>query len=269
MKNITLRNYLLMCISAIALVAYCYALPQPKVYSRHRLSPEMQARLDHAHQLLKQGQQERRSGDLAEAEADLKACLAENVSTNQFARAELAQIYDAEGRTNDAIQVYQTMLHPPANEGSGGTFAQDGLALIHCAMALNKAGRWPEAVQAYEVSLSNRDMPDNQQHLSANEPRLDVHFDPDVPQPKAMEAMLYVVLGRWYGHDYQNAFPQFKEATAIDPSLAIAHFYSGYALQGQGRSAEAQKAFQKAAALDNGDIKAAALKELPGTMQPR
>ena len=36
-----------------------------------------------------------------------------------------------------------------------------------------------------------------------------------------------------------------------------------------GRRAEAQKAFQKAVALDDGDIKAAALKELPGAMQPR
>jgi len=270
MKNIPLRNYLIMCVSAIALIAYCHALPQPKVYSRHLPSPEMQARLDRAMQLLKQGQQERRLGDLTKAEADLKACLAEDVSTNQFARAELAQIYKAEGRTNDAIQVYQTMLHPPANEGNGGTFAQDGFALVNYAMALNKVGRWPEAVQAYEAALNNPNMPDSQEHLSADEPCLDVQFDPNTPQPRTMEAMLHVVLGRRYGHNYQEALPQFEAARTIDPNLAIAHYYTGYALQGEGHNAAAQIAFQQSAQLDTeGAIKAAVQKKMPNVMQPK
>lgn len=264
MKKSNLFSYLLMCVPAIALAVYCYALPQPKVYSRHRLSPELQARVKRANQLFKQGQQERRLGDLTDAEADLKACLAEDTGANQLARQELAQIYEAEGRTNDAIQVYQTMLHPPANEGHGGTVAQDGFTLIHYAMALNKAGHWPEAMQAYEASLSNPNMPDSQENLSADAPRIETDFNPTVPQQNKMAAMLHVVLGRRFGHNYADALPEFEAATAIDPNLAIAYYYTGYALQGEGHHTEAQVAFRKAIRLDTeGTVKAAAQKELP------
>lgn len=258
MKSLTLRNYLLMCVSAVILVSYTTAGSHVKNYSRHGFSREMQARLNRAAQLLRQGQQERRAGDLNAAEADLKACLKENVSTNQFARQELAQVYETEGRTDEAIQVYQTMLHPPINEGTGGTFSADGFTLIHYANALNNAGRWPEAVQAYEEVVKNPNMPDNQENLAIDEPRLTMPFNSNVPQQTAMRAMLHVALGRRYGHNYQQALPQFEQAVATDPNLAIAHFYEGYTLRGQGHSIEANKAFATAAKLGTGSVQSAA-----------
>ncbi len=262
MKNLTVLSCLLLSISVVLIGSYMTNASHVRVYSNRRLSPELRMRVDRANSLLKQGSQERRAGDLADAENDLKACLAEDVATNQFARQELAQVYEAEGRTAEAIQVYQTMLHPPANEGNGGTFSQDGFTLIHYANVLNDAGRWPEAVQAYGEILKNPNMPDNQEHPASNEPHLEMSFNPGIPEPVAMKAMLHIALGRRYGHNYKEALPQFEQAVATDPNIAIAHFYRGYALRGQGRLAEANRAFATAGKLDDISVQAAARAQL-------
>lgn len=234
---------------------------QAKNHSRHALSPEVQARVDRADRLLKEGQQARRAGNLETAETELQECVKEHTAADAFAREELARLYETEGRTDEAIHAYHDMIHPP-NGMPSGTFG-NASALIHYATMLNDAGRWPEAVQAYEDILKSPDMPYNQAPPAADEPRLDAHFNPAVPQPRAMQAMLHVVLGRRYGRNYKEALPQFEQAVATDPSLAIAQFYKGHALQRQGRFAEAQAALEKASAVDKeGTVTAAATEKL-------
>lgn len=73
-----------------------------------------------------------------------------------------------------------------------------------------------------------------------------------------MRAMFHVALGRRCGHNYQEALPQFEQAVATDPNLAIAHFYKGYTLRGQGRSTEANNAFATVAKFGTGSVQAAA-----------
>ena len=228
-----------------------------KGYSRHSLSPEIQASIQRAKLLLDEGRQARRTGDLQTAETKFKECIQEDTSLEAFAQEELAQIYEGEGRINEAIQAYHNLLHRP-NGQSPGTWGRDGFTLIHYAIVLNKSGRWPEAVQAYEEALKSPSLPDNDEFRDENEPRLDVHFDPSIPQPKEMSAMLHVVLGRRLGNNYSAALPYFEAALATDPNLAIAQFYKGYALNREGRFAEAKKAFALAADLGNGPIRAAA-----------
>ena len=234
---------------------------QAESHGRHALSPAVQARVDCADQLLREGQQARRAGDTEAAERELQECVKQHTAAASFALEELARLYETEGRTDEAIHAYHDMIHPPDGTPPG-TFGS-AFARIHYATMLNGAGRWPEAVQAYRDILRSPDMPYNQGSPATDEPILGAQFDLTMPQPKAMQAMLHVVLGRRYGKNYKEALPQFEQAVAIDPSLAIAHFYKGYALQGQGQFAEAQAAFQKAAALDTeGTVRAAAAEHL-------
>ena len=233
---------------------------QAKSHGRHALSPEVQASVDRANRLLKAGQQARRAGNLEAAETELQECIKEHTSADAFALEELARLYETEGRTDEAIHAYHDMIYPP-NGVPSGTFG-NASALIHYTTMLNDAGRWSEAVQAYGDILKSPDMPYNQEPPAADEPGLDTHFDPAVPQPRAMRAMLHVVLGRRYGRNYKEALPQFDQAVAIDPNLATAHYYKGYALHGQGRFIEAQKAFATAAKLGQGPIQTAATAQL-------
>lgn len=230
-------------------------------HGRHALSPEVQARVDRADRLLSEGQQARRAGDLETAEKDLQECVKEHTGADAFALEELARLYETEGRTEEAIHAYHDMIHPPDSVPSG-TFG-NASALIHYATMLNDAGHWPEAVQAYEDVLKSPDMPYNQEPPATDEPSLNIGFKSAFPQSRAMRAMLHVVSGRRYGRNYKEALPQFEQAVATDPGLAIAHFYRGDALRGQGQFAEAQAAFQKAARLDTeGTVKGAAEESL-------
>lgn len=240
---------------------------QAQAYGRHALSPALQARVDRASRLLEAGQRARRAGDLDAAEKDLQECIKQHTAADAFAQEELGLLYETEGRTGEAIQNYHDMIYR-ADGVPPGTFG-NVFNRIHYVGMLNEAGRWPEAVQAYKDTLKNPDMPYNQEPSAINTLNLDEHFNPATPQPTAMRAMLHVALGQRYGSNYAKALPQFEQAVTIDPSLAVAHFYKGNALQAQGHYAEARKQLQQAAMLDaQGAIRTAAQKKLE-TIQAR
>ncbi len=256
------RHIVLGCAAVIACMMVWLSSPhlQAKSQARHALSPEVQASVGRANRLLKEGQQARRAGDLETAEADLQECVKEHTSAGAFALEELARLYETEGRTNEAIHAYHDMIYPPDGVPPG-TFGSAS-NIIHYATLLNDAGHWSEAVQAYKDILKSPDMPYNQEPPAADEPGLDTHFNSAVPQPRAMRAMLHVVLGRRYGRNYREALPQFDQAVAIDPNLAIAHYYRGYALHGLGHLTEAQNAFAITAKIGKGPVRSAATAQL-------
>lgn len=200
------------------------------------------------------------AGDYAEAEADARASLASGPDAG-FAEETLAAALDAQGKSQEALQAYKEI----ANEGGN-----DPRNLLPYALLSLRAGNWPQAVLAYNKALPLLDDGDMVRRNS--------HFSVSVPQSRALLAALHTALGlqadwRGYHGAYQGYLEQsllhFQQAAALEPGSPLTNYYVGYGLKRLGRRAEAQKAFQKAAALDHGDIKAAALKELPVSMQPR
>ncbi|MGI4789481.1 MAG: tetratricopeptide repeat protein [Janthinobacterium lividum] len=172
----------------------------------------------------------------------------------------LAVALDAQGKTQEALQAYKA-LHD-----AGAVTPVDELPY---ARLLLETGHWAQAVEAYNKQLPYSDGDLMQAHSD---------FSPDVPRSTDMATAIHVGMGQalgWRGYHgtyqerTQQAQEQFRQALALEPKSSLANYYVGYGLKRMGRRAEAQAAFKKAAALDNGDVQKAALKELPVAMQPR
>jgi tetratricopeptide (TPR) repeat protein len=142
--------------------------------------------------------------------------------------------------------------------------------LLPYAQLLLKTGHWAQSVQAY-----NRQLP-----YSSGVDLMQTHsdFSPDVPRSTDLATAIHIGLGQdlgWRGYHgtyqekAQQAQEEFQKALVLEPNSSLANYYVGYGLKRLGRRVEAQAAFQKAAALGEGDVKQAAQKELPTTMQPR
>ena len=137
------------------------------------------------------------------------------------------------------------------------------------ALLLMKTGQWAEAVTVY-----NRTLP-----FLTDGDLLRAHntFAVTIPRQKDLATAIHMGLGMQYVHssdwggNLQNdkAMSQFHQALALEPNSSLANYYHGYGLKQLGRKSEAQAAFQKAAALGQGDIKEAAQKELPETVRPK
>jgi tetratricopeptide (TPR) repeat protein len=200
------------------------------------------------------------AGDYADAEADASQSVSLGIASGRGQEI-LAASLDAQGKTQEALQAYKVL----ADEGNVEPFNE-----LPYARLLLETGHWKQAVEAYNTQLpylSNADL------VQARGP-----FSPNVPRPTDLAAAIHIGLGlttgwRGYHGTYQDSVKQeqqqFQQAAVLEPKSPLANYYVGYGLKRMGRRAEAQAAFQKAVALDNGDIKAAALKELPGAMQPR
>ena len=239
---------------------YLHGVLQVKAQGRHPRSLQLQAKAKRDLRLLNDGIAASRAGDLKTAETKLKECNEDQGGYDAFALEKLAAIYQQEGRTEEAIQAYRDILHPVGGL-SMSSMQSDGVTAVKYAGLLNDAGRWPEAVQAYAEALENPGIRGAQEQFAPDEPRLEVHFDPAIPQKKQMRAMLHVALGRRFGLNYNAAGAEFAQAVNADPASAIAHFYKGYALAGQGNGAVAQVEFVRASRLDaTGTVKAAAEK---------
>ena len=193
-------------------------------------------------------------GDYAEAEVDARQALSLTRGDDE-APEFLAMALDAQGKTQEALQAYKA-LHD-----AGAVTPVDELPY---ARLLLETGQWPQAVEAYNKQLPYSDGELMQAHSD---------FSPDVPRPTDMATAIHVGMGLelgWRGYHgtykerIQQAQEQFKQAAALEPKSSLANYYVGYGLNRMGRRAEAQKAFQKAAALGGSDVKKAAEEELRG-----
>ncbi len=190
-------------------------------------------------------------GQYTEAEADARQSMSVGPDSG-IAQEVLAAALNAQGKTQEALEVYQQMA------SVGGDQARN---LLPYALLLLKAGQWAPALAAY-----NKAQPfANGTLISANN-----HFARTVPQPKDLEAAIHIALGltygseaSWGGHSQDDkAMSEHKQALALEPNSALANYYYGYALQRMGRRAEAQAAFKKAATLGSNDVKATAEREI-------
>ena len=199
-------------------------------------------------------------GRYSEAEDYARESLAVNSGQNLLAPELFAEALDAQGKNAEALTAYQTLVD------QGSEFPR---ILLPYALLLLKDGKYKEAVAAYNKTspyIAFGDLIEKTSHFTANN-----------PQPKELAAAIHVGLGLtyissadWAGNSRRDqGLAHLQQALALSPNSSLANYYYGFGLNFLGRRTEAQKAFQKAAALGDGDIKAAALKELPVSMHPR
>lgn len=189
----------------------------------------------------------------AEAAARQAMSLASDSGVNQEV---LASALEAQGRTEEALWAYQQM----ADQGS-----QHSRVLLPYALLLLRAGRWAQAVEAYNKQLPYLGdvlLVGGKQALTSTYGP----FSPDVPQPRELETAIHIALGITYsctptwGRKSQRdrALSQYEQALALEPTSALIHLYYGHGLRELGRREEAQAAFRRAAALGHGAVKVAA-----------
>ena len=163
----------------------------------------------------------------------------------------LAQALTAQGKTPEAIQIYRELIYPRSNwVSSTGTETR---TLMNYAALLAQTGQWAEAVSIYEKALP--DLP------GGDLPKIDVHFDPRVPQPTELLAAAHIALGLAanFGNDSDDnrAVDEYRKALSLAPDWDLANFYYGFGLRHVGRRAEAQAPFAKAAQMGNETLKKA------------
>ncbi|MDQ2686517.1 MAG: tetratricopeptide repeat protein [Armatimonadota bacterium] len=199
-----------------------------------------------------------RRGDYTKAEALYREALSlAGVSPERFeALAGLGKSLERQGKVAEAFAAYQQSFAPPNESASYSTFPADVEALARYGILCETAGQYAEAARVYEQA---RERLNPKPTLP-----LDVDFDPKVPQPEQLRAMLHVVRGLTL--DAQGipneALADYSEAARLQPDQPLAQFYLGRGLQKAGRTAEARAAFQKAAQYGHGAVQAEAQKAL-------
>ena len=192
------------------------------------------------------------AGQYAEAEDDARQSMSLGHDPG-VAQELLASALDAQGKTQEALEVYQQMADVGEDKPRN---------MLPYALLSLKAGHWAQAVTAYNKQLpflADGDLI----HASS-------HFSPDVPQPKELETAIHIGLGltedwRRYNSNLdfrEQTLTQFQQAVALEPASPLANLYYGYALQRLGRKAEAQAAFAKAAKTGNEYVEADAEEEM-------
>ena len=218
------------------------------------LTPAQKARHNLVGQLDEAAKEAINSGNYVEAEADARRSMATG-SDSGLAQETLAAALYAQGKDQEALQVYQEIAH-------GGAYAAGNEWPY--AMLLLKAGRWAQAVEAYKTALQ---LGGDVDVLRANS-----DFSSTLPQTQELAAAIHIGMAMTMaGGDFhgtyqercQQALAHFQRALALEPDSALAHYYHGHGLWRLGRKAEARAAFQKAAALDQdgGDVRAAVERE--------
>ncbi len=195
------------------------------------------------------------AGHYAEAEADARAALAAGPDAG-FAQETLAGSLYAQGKDQQALQAYAAL--------SDTGFSRN---LLPYALLSLKAGHWTQAVAAYNNALPGLGFGDLM--------RKNGDFSPAVSRPAELEAAIEVGMGLTMdGGDFHGTYQQrselaqtyFQKALTLEPASPLINYYNGYGLQRMGHWQDAQAAFKKAAALDQGggDVKAAAEDALAG-----
>ena len=190
--------------------------------------------------------------------------------------ADLGRALDEQGRSEEAYTAYREAYDNPKRGGSSN-FPHDVETLTHYGIMCEDHGQHEAAVRAYNKAVGEI----NPRQTSVT---LDVPADPQQTPAPHLRALLDVMRGLTIGEEKNvaggqdrtdEALAAFQAAAQQEPNDARVNYYLGYGYLGYGYQKAghvraAQTAFAKAARLDTeGTIKAAALKELPVSMQPR
>jgi tetratricopeptide (TPR) repeat protein len=231
-------------------------------------TPEQEQTLQRSADLVNQGQALMEKGAYAAAEKDFKEALVLE-SDNATADPGLAEALAKQNKITEALQVYRNLIYQyPRNMSS---VAQNVGTLMHYAILLSQTGQWKEAVSIYEKALPSA--------VYHGMPKLDVHFDPQIPMPVQLQAIAHVACGiELSGHgDNPQAFKEYEKGSYLAPDSALVNYYFGDGWQQLspaeqakfGRAAQAKAALQKAVRLGKGPVKKAAQKALRMAMKPK
>lgn len=225
MKRFKVQDWVGFAVAASILLLVYQNVPMPNFGGggRHMPSPQRLAVLERAKQLLEEGEQARRAGNLTTAEVKLRASIKEDALFAPEAAKELAQVYEKEGRHQEALVAYKQAFNPAAHYYSD--FPGDVDTLAQYGLLCEERGQWAEAVRVYNQA---------RERLNPAPPvALNVDFDPKVPQPSRLRAMLCVVHGLALDEagKSKDALAAFREAARLAPNEPLTQFYVGSASQ--------------------------------------
>ncbi len=241
---------------AVAALGQSGMTPNPDGSSPATLTPQQEAETRQLQQMDNAAMTALNTGRYAEAIADARQAMALDADDILGPKV-LPRALEAEGNIPGALQAYKALA-------DRGSYRPEDL--MPYALLLLHQGQWGAALAAYEKALPYVG--------EGNLLRASNDFSLNTPNPAALEAAIHVARGLTYSvgdlvtpHPQDDkALTEFQRATVLAPASPLASYYYGYGLQKMGRKTEAQAAFKKAAALDqgSGDVKAAAEAALAG-----
>lgn len=216
------------------------------------LTPAQKANEDKKYRLERAAATALDAGRYEEAETDARQSMSLGADSG-LAQELLASALNAQGRTQEALDMYQQMANAGGDEPRN---------LLPYALLLLKAGHWAQAVVAYNKQLPS--LADGDLMAAYN------HFSPTVSQPRELETAIHIALGLTYNSEAtlarhsqaDKAQSEYNHALALAPNSALANYYYGRSLQRLGRRAEAQTAFQKAVRFGKGAVQVEAKKAM-------
>ena len=260
MKIRTVYAALAFCLSAApaALAQQPVNIPPP--------TPEQQAIMDKTAQLVHDAAASLHAGQYAQAEKEARQALA--LDKNFPVTEEiLAAALDAQGKTQEALQAYQTVVEQ---------YDKQMVNLLPYSLLLLKSGQWKQAVTVYNQAISQLSEKDL---LRANS-----HFSPDVPEPAALTVALHIARGvifnaqsDWAGEgQHKEMMAEFGKALQLAPDSDLANYYYGFGWHSlepkerakMGSIQQAKASLRKAILLGKADVKEAAQKVLKDLNKP-
>ena len=257
------------------------------------MTPDQSAAIKQSLALSSAAAADQHAGRFAQAEAEAREGLSVDPMIGVNAVV-LALALESEGKTQEALQVYQSRLITQDQQGLHG----DASDLLPYAELLLNSGQWKQALAAYNAALplvgdsfSNVEArlkaagPSGQiiqdgEVLAANS-----HFSPDVPEPGRLALMIHLARGvkfngeEDWAHEPQNteAFAEYGKALRFAPNSALANYFYGVgwnklspAEQQQfGSIQQARAALTKAVKLAKGPLKVKAQKALMVAMKTK
>ncbi len=234
--------------------------------------PEILALTRQAGALVDQGEALLKAGNYVAAEQTFReASAVQALGMPKFdpsAERGLAEALVYQGRTAEALQLYRTLIYEDQHKFS--SVSQELRTTMRYAILLTQTGQWPEAVAVYEKALPGAEF--------HGMPKLDVHFDPNIPMPAQLQTIAHLACGIGFNrhNDDRAAFSEYVKASYLAPDSALVNYYYGDGWQNLtpkdratlGSVQQAKAALQKAVLLGKGDLKKAAQKALKDLNKP-
>ncbi len=228
-------------------------------------------RLSDSSDLADKGDADAARGDWAQADAHYRQALA-LWPGNDNALYGLGKEADAAGDTAGALGYYRKAIYTtnPRHHGlvpGDGYDTNDVVRLMEFVLLLDKAGQKQEALAvygraAYLLNYRDADTNGGKPYLKVLLPGFDASPDAVSYTPRRLQAMARVAISneeRAFGSE--DALPQAQEAVRLYPDSPITYFYLGKQLDFMEKKG-AKAAYEKAAALGDDKVVAAAQEEL-------
>ncbi len=228
-------------------------------------------RIDKSVDLAKAGDEAAGRGDWPQATTSYQQAL-DLWPDNSTALYGLGKAADAAGDTAKAIGYYRRVIYTndPNRHGTvvgDGFDTNDVVRLMEFALLLSKAGQEPEALAVYRraahlLNYQDADTNGGKPYLKVLLPEFGTDPNAAAYTPQRLQAMARVAISIEKGaHGSKDALPQAQEAVRLYPASPITYFYLGEQLSLMQKK-EAKAAYQKAAALGDDQVVAAAHEEL-------